>query len=113
MRCAAQEIVYRPSTQEEKRQDYVSVAHRIAPPPPAKQEAIADRLYARGVAGLQAQGLTVHGPAETAQLKAWSKVSKNVNAAPGLIERPSGRTRIVSAGHLPATAHRKLVTGRR
>ena len=86
------------SSKEEKRQDYVRVAYRVDGLTPAEHQAVADRLYARFVAGLQAQGLTVHGPAETTALASWSKAAKDLKPAPALIERTSGVNRLYAVG---------------
>jgi len=103
------------SSQEEKRQSYVKVNYRINGLTAPQQQAIAERIYARWVAGLQAQGITVHGPAETAALPSASKYAKNMKPAPALIERANGDTRLVAVGGatylLPRNAIGEVKTG--
>ncbi len=86
------------------REDNVKVTYNVSGVGDAERQAVVDRLYARWVAGLAAQGLTVTGPAAAAATQAWTKIAASTRPAPAEIRRPTGVTRIFSAEGVPYLA---------
>ena len=85
------------SSKQVKRQDSIEIDYKITPLSDAERQGITDRLYARWVNGLKAQGLTVLGPRDAAATKSWGKVSKGSRPSPELIARGETLTRIYGA----------------
>jgi hypothetical protein len=89
------------SAREERRQDYVKVVYEVGGLSTNAQQALTDKLYARWVAGLQAQGITVRGPKEALATQSWAKLGQSAKPSPALIARASGANHIFNVGAAP------------